>query len=61
MNLQLFKGSWKVSGIPSSVYDLDTEGQEIISKLNALDLRKNTIEQQVDYYITLEEYLSKPN
>ncbi len=41
----------------SSVYDLDTEGQEIISKLNSLDLRKSAIEQQIDYYETLEDYL----
>lgn len=41
----------------SSVYDLSTEGQEISGKLNVLDTRKNTAEQQIEYYNTLEDYL----
>ncbi len=41
----------------SSVYDLSTEGQEISSKLTVLDARKSTIEQQIEYYNTLEDYL----
>lgn len=41
----------------SSVYDLSTEGQEISSKLSVLDTRKRTIEQQIEYYNTLEDYL----
>lgn len=42
----------------SSVYDLSTEGQEISGQLRVLDVRKNTIEQQIQYYNTLEDYLS---
>uniref|UniRef100_UPI0030DDBC9A GumC family protein n=1 Tax=uncultured Planktosalinus sp. TaxID=1810935 RepID=UPI0030DDBC9A len=41
----------------SSVYDLSSEGQELSSKLTTLDSRKSVIEQQIDYYNTLEDYL----
>lgn len=41
----------------SSVFDLSNEGQEISSKLRSLDLQKNGIEQQINYYNTLEDYL----
>lgn len=41
----------------SSVYDLSSEGQELSSKLTTLDSRKSIIEQQIDYYNTLEDYL----
>jgi capsular exopolysaccharide synthesis family protein len=41
----------------SSVFDLSSEGQELSSRLRTLDLQKNAIEQQINYYNTLEDYL----
>jgi len=41
----------------STISDLGTEGQEINAKLNALDLRKSAVQQELNYYNTLEDYL----
>ena len=41
----------------SNIHDLSTEGQELSSRLSTLDLNKNAIQQQIDYYDTLESYL----
>jgi len=41
----------------SAVYDLSTEGQEINSRLSTLDMRKSAVQQELNYYNTLEDYL----
>ena len=41
----------------SNTHDLSKEGQELSSRLSALDLSKNAIQQQINYYNTLESYL----
>src|SRR5690606_28847539 len=41
----------------SSVVDLSEEGRDLSAKLTALDLSKNSLEQQINYYNTLESYL----
>ncbi|RFN60028.1 polysaccharide biosynthesis tyrosine autokinase [Marixanthomonas ophiurae] len=41
----------------NEIFNLETEGQEISAKLNALDLRKEDIERETNYYNTLEDYL----
>lgn len=40
------------------IYDLAVEGQELNTKLNALDLQKEEAKQQLKYYNTLQEYLN---
>ncbi len=42
----------------NEIYDLASEGTEIKTKLNGLDLRKEEIDRELSYYITLQEYLT---
>jgi uncharacterized protein involved in exopolysaccharide biosynthesis len=41
----------------SAIFDLEIEGTEINNKLNALDIRKEALDQELNYYNTLEAYL----
>ena len=41
----------------NAIFDLEVEGQEINSKLNELDLRREAINREINYYNTLEGYL----
>jgi capsular exopolysaccharide synthesis family protein len=41
----------------SAIFDLEAEGLEINAKLSALDLRKEGVDNQLNYYNTLETYL----
>jgi capsular exopolysaccharide synthesis family protein len=41
----------------NEIFDLQAEGSEIKVKLSALDLRKEAVDRQLDYYNTLETYL----
>jgi tyrosine-protein kinase Etk/Wzc len=41
----------------NSIVDLESEGKEITLRLNNLDLRKEGIEQELNYFNTLETYL----
>ena len=41
----------------NAIFDLKVEGQEINSKLNALDIRKEAVNRELTYYNTLEDYL----
>jgi capsular exopolysaccharide synthesis family protein len=41
----------------SAIFDLEAEGLEIKAKLSALDLRKEGVDNQLNYYNTLETYL----
>lgn len=41
----------------NDIFDLEVEGNEINEKLNTLDLRKEAIEQEINYYNILESYL----
>ncbi len=43
--------------VKNNIYDLEAEGQEIKAKLIALDLQKEDIDRQLNYYRVLEEYL----
>lgn len=42
----------------NAIYDLASEGSEINMKLNALDLRKEAVNRELNYFITLQEYLT---
>ncbi|UAB81242.1 polysaccharide biosynthesis tyrosine autokinase [Marixanthomonas sp. SCSIO 43207] len=42
----------------NEIFNLESEGQEISGKLNTLDLRKEAINQEINYYNTLEDYLT---
>ncbi len=39
------------------IFNLETEGQEINNKLNALDLQKERLNREINYYNVLENYL----
>ncbi|PVW16443.1 polysaccharide biosynthesis tyrosine autokinase [Marixanthomonas spongiae] len=41
----------------NEIFNLESEGQEINTKLNSLDLRKEEVERKISYYNTLEDYL----
>ena len=41
----------------NAIFDLNVEGQEINNKLNTLDLRKEAVERELNYYNVLETYL----
>lgn len=41
----------------NAIFDLKVEGQEINTKLNSLDLRKEDIERELNYFNILEDYL----
>lgn len=41
----------------NAIFDLNVEGKEINDKLNQLDLRRESIDQEINYYNTLESYL----
>ncbi|HBR55625.1 MAG TPA: sugar transporter, partial [Flavobacteriaceae bacterium] len=41
----------------NAVFNLESEGAEIKNKLNALDIRKESVNQQLNYYSVLEDYL----
>ena len=41
----------------SAIFDLTSEGGEINSKLNGLDIKKEALEQELNYYNVLETYL----
>ena len=41
----------------NSIFDLESEGSDISTRLNALDLRKESIKQELNYYNVLENYL----
>jgi capsular exopolysaccharide synthesis family protein len=41
----------------SAVFDLNSEGNEISGKLSALDIRKENLEEELNYYSVLETYL----
>ncbi len=45
----------------NDIFDLESEGQEIKFKLNALDLQKEDIDRQLNYYQVLESYLITRN
>lgn len=42
----------------NAIFDLQTEGSEISSKLSELDLRKEIASRELNYYNTLNEYLT---
>ena len=42
----------------NEIFNLESEGQELSGKLNTLDLRKEAINQEINYYNTLEDYLT---
>lgn len=42
----------------TAIYDLDREGTELSSRLSSLDLKKEDIYRQLDYYQILKEYLN---
>lgn len=42
----------------NAIFDLASEGSEINAKLNELDLRKEAVNRELNYYNTLEEYLT---
>lgn len=42
----------------NAIFDLASEGSEINAKLNGLDLQKEAITRELNYYITLQEYLT---
>lgn len=42
----------------NAVFDLAKEGSDINEKLNALDLRREAANLELNYYITLQEYLN---
>ena len=41
----------------NAIYNLDTEGQKLSQRLNTLDLQKEDIDRQLNYYKILETYL----
>jgi capsular exopolysaccharide synthesis family protein len=41
----------------NAIFDLEAEGLEINEKLNALDIRKESLDQELNYYNVLETYL----
>ncbi len=41
----------------NAIYNLDAEGQKLSGRLNSLDLEKEEINRQLDYYNILETYL----
>ena len=41
----------------NAVFNLEYEGEEIKTKLNALDLRKEDVNRELNYYNTLQDYL----
>ena len=41
----------------NAIFNLETEGQQINSRLNELDLRKEAVNRELEYYNTLENYL----
>src|SRR5690606_6677826 len=41
-----------------SILDLEREGAEISSRLNELDLRREAVHRELDYYNILQEYLT---
>ncbi len=41
----------------NAIFDLAVEGQEINSKLNSLDIRKEGIDRELNYFNVLEDYL----
>lgn len=41
----------------NDIFNLQTEGAEINSKLNELDLRKESVNRELNYYNTLQDYL----
>lgn len=52
--LNLFKNE-------NSIFNLETEGQEINNKLNNLDVRKENLNRELNYYKILENYLINRN
>lgn len=42
----------------NAIFDLASEGTDINAKLNVLDLRKEAVNRELNYYITLQEYLT---
>ena len=45
----------------NEIFDLESEGEDLSVKLNTLDLRKEAILQEINYYNTLEDYLTTRN
>ncbi len=43
----------------NEIFDLESEGTDINSKLNALDIRKEGVNRELSYYNTLQDYLIK--
>ncbi|HBC04549.1 MAG TPA: sugar transporter, partial [Aequorivita sp.] len=41
----------------NAIFNLESEGSEINAKLNELDLRKESINRELNYYNTLQDYL----
>src|SRR5690554_5071975 len=41
----------------NAIFDLQSEGTEINAKLNELDLRKEAVNRELNYYNTLQDYL----
>src|SRR5690606_6891075 len=41
----------------NAIFDLQSEGTEINAKLNELDLRKEAVNRDLNYYNTLQDYL----
>lgn len=41
----------------NAIFNLEAEGSEITSKLSGLDLRKESVNNEINYYQTLQEYL----
>ena len=41
----------------NSIFDLSSEGKEITAKLNGLDLQKEAVDLEINYYNILENYL----
>lgn len=42
----------------NAIFDLETEGSEINERLNTLDLQKEAVTRELNYYDTLEDYLN---